>query len=607
MAQFALSHLSFTYPDAAVPALDDVSLSVTDGSYVVLCGKSGCGKTTLLRHLKTALEPHGTRTGEVRFEDRLLDQVPQRQQTAAIGFVMQDPEAQVVTDKVWHELAFGLESLGYEQRTMRLRVAEMASYFGMQDWFHRDVRDLSGGQKQLLNLASVMAMQPHCLVLDEPTSQLDPISAGNFLDTVRRVNRELGTTIILSEHRLEQVFPAADQVIVMDDGRITHEGDPRTVGQALCREGHDLRLAMPAPLRIYEAVSDASCDSGAETAAGEGPAPKARPTSDRAGNVDDAPSRPTSGKRGNARTTQVSPDADEAPLTVREGRRWLGARVAKQPALAQRSLPSEAPLAEDFEPAIEAKGLWLRYDRNAPDVLHDANLRVPRGVLQAVVGGNGTGKSTLLRALCGVIAPYRGTVRVDGQLLAGHHRRRAERPSVALLPQDPTSLFLGKSVEEDLRQQAHSLGLSDEESYTRVQQIAARLEIDGILSRHPFDLSGGEQQRATLAKVLLGRPHVLLLDEPTKGIDEYLKECLAALLVELTAQGVTVLMASHDIEFCARHADRMSMFFDGAVVATNTPRRFFSENGFYTTAANRMARGVFPDAVTDEEVIALCR
>ena len=216
MALFAFEELTFRYPEAPRDALRDVSVAIEPGQFVLVCGQSSCGKTTLLRQFKSALAPHGHQSGQVLFDGVPLADVPEREQVARIGFVMQDPDAQIVTDKVWHELAFVLESLGCDERTMRLRVAEMASYFGIQDWFHRDVAQLSGGQKQLLNLASVMAMQPDVLILDEPTSQLDPIAAADFLNTIAKLNRELGTTILLSEHRLEDVLPAADRVAVLE-------------------------------------------------------------------------------------------------------------------------------------------------------------------------------------------------------------------------------------------------------------------------------------------------------------------------------------------------------------------------------------------------------
>ena len=262
MAQFDIQDLTFSYPGQDRPALEGVTLSVERGSYVCLCGRSGCGKTTLLRHLKTVLTPYGTISGTVLFEGAPLEEVTPRDQAQFIGFVMQNPEAQIVTDKVWHELAFGLESLGVDQRVMRLRVAEMASYFGIQHWFHRDVSDLSGGQKQLLNLASIMAMQPSVLILDEPTSQLDPIAAADFLNTVRKINGELGTTVIITEHRLEDVFATADQVVVMDEGRITAKGSPRAVAEALYGEGDAMTFALPAPLRVFYGVEAGEGDNG---------------------------------------------------------------------------------------------------------------------------------------------------------------------------------------------------------------------------------------------------------------------------------------------------------------------------------------------------------
>ncbi|MGI6590148.1 MAG: ABC transporter ATP-binding protein [Eggerthellaceae bacterium] len=559
MAQFALSHLTFTYPGAPEPALDNVSLEIAAGSYVVLCGKSGCGKTTLLRHLKSVLVPHGERNGQVVFEGQPLDAVDARVQSARIGFVMQDPDAAIVTDKVWHELAFGLESLGCDQRTMRLRVAEMASYFGIQQWFHRDVKDLSGGEKQLLCLASIMVMQPRVLILDEPTSQLDPIAASNFLNTILKINRDLGTTIILSEHRLQEVFPVADRVVVMDCGRLIADGDPRTVGSRLCAEQHDMAASVPTPMRIYLEVS---------------------------------PDSPGS--------------ATACPLTVREGRAWLE-RATGDRADSTAALPAEPPVPEDFTPVVQAKEVWMRYERDLPDVLRDVNLRVPPGVLLAVVGGNGTGKSTLLRTLAGVEKAYRGSVKVEGRKVSSYRAHELYRGLMGLLPQDPANLLVAKTVEQDLRLMFEGQDLSDAEVDEQVHAMAQRLDLSGLLDRHPLDLSAGEQQRAALAKVLLGKPRILLLDEPTKGIDECFKGRLARLFAELKDQGVTIIMASHDIEFCARYADLVSMMFDGSIVATNTPRRFFSGNGFYTTAASRMSRTVFPDAVTDEEVIRLCR
>lgn len=573
MAHFAIEQLTFAYPGADRRALDGVSLEIEQGSYVVICGKSGCGKTTLLRHLKSVLTPHGERTGRVLFEGVPLEEVSQRDQSAKIGFVMQNPDAQIVTDKVWHELAFGLESLGCDKGSMRFRVAEMASYFGIESWFHKDVRDLSGGQKQLLNLASIMAMRPSALILDEPTSQLDPIAASDFLNTVRKINLELGVTIVLTEHRLEEVFACADKVVVMDRGEIVSIGAPREVALSLHASGNDMMAALPAPLRIFYGV-----EAAREVGLGKASPDKASPEKAK------------------------SPDA---PLTVREGRRWLS-RIASDDCTQRDAIPADAPLDAAEHPALSLKEVWFRYDRDLPDVLRGASLDVAPESILAIMGGNGAGKSTLLRVACGISKPYRGTVRVFGRKLKDWKAGSLFDGCLALLPQDPQNLFVKKTVREDLAEMLASSRLPEADRARRIERVVDVTDIGGVLDKHPFDLSGGEQQRAALAKVLLTEPKILLLDEPTKGIDAFFKRQLASVLDDLKRDGVAIVMVSHDIEFCARHADAVAMMFDGEIIAESTPRTFFSSNSFYTTAANRMSRHVFPRAITDEDVIGQC-
>ena len=544
MAHYQIQDLSFSYPTAkGKKSLDGVSLSVQRGEYIVLCGKSGSGKTTLLRQLKSVLAPHGEKSGQILFHGVPLEKVSQREQSAKIGYVMQNPDDQIVTDKVWHELAFGLESLGCDQKTMRARVAEMACYFGIQDWFHREVANLSGGQKQLLNLASIMAMQPEVLILDEPTSQLDPIAASDFLNTVRKINTELGTTVIITEHRLEDIFPYADRAIVMDGGKVIADDTPRNIGKLLYAQKNDMFAAMPTPVRVFYG------------AAGEG----------------------------------------DCPLTVREGRTWLS-KAYPAPKVAE--LPV-SPVKEGKDPALSLKELWFRYEKDSPDVLRGVSAEVPKGSLYAIVGGNGAGKSTALKAICGICKPYRGRVKVFGKPVEKYKSAELFGGCLAMLPQDPKSLFVKKTVREDLAEMT-----KDEK---KIAEIAAVCEIEHLLDSHPYDLSGGEQQRSALAKVLLTEPKLLLLDEPTKGIDGFFKEKLAKILGKLQEQGMTIVMVSHDVEFCAKYADTVSMFFDGQVLTTDVPRRFFGNNSFYTTAANRMSRHVFSMAVTAEDVVALCK
>ena len=533
MEVFTINHLSFAYPEQEKQAISDLTLSVQPGEFLVLCGPSGCGKSTLLRQFKTVLAPHGRRSGEILFDGKKLDELSQREQTEKIGFVQQSPENQIATDKVWHELAFGLESLGYDTPTIRRRVAEMASFFGIQEWFYKPVTELSGGQKQLLNLASVMVLQPKVLILDEPTSQLDPIAASDFLATLGKINRELGTTIILTEHRLEEAFGFASRVAVMDGGRLLCIGVPADVGAELKDSGNAMFLAMPAAMRIWAATdSKAAC-----------------------------------------------------PISVCDGRNWL-LDYAKAHEL--KSIPKETKNAPDTETVVSARELWFKYDKDLPDVVKGLSLELHKGEFLALLGGNGTGKTTTLKLLASLQKPYRGELTISG--------------SVGMLPQNPQALFVKSTVRADLLE----ILQKSERKTERLAQVVSLCKLAELLDRHPYDLSGGEQQRAALAKILLLNPDILLLDEPTKGLDAEFKQVFGQILRTLQVSGVAILMVSHDIEFCAKYADRCALFFDGNIVTEAEPRTFFSGNSFYTTAANRIARDILPEAVTPEDVIAAC-
>jgi len=535
---FAIRDLSFSYPEQRKKAIDHVSLSVQPGECLLLCGPSGCGKSTLLRQLKSVLAPHGQREGDILFEGKPIDTLDQRLQSAKIGFVMQSPEHQIVTDKVWHELAFGLESLGLDTPTIRRRVAEMASFFGIQNWFHKNVTDLSGGQKQLLNLASIMAMQPSVLILDEPTSQLDPIAASDFLATVGKINRELGTTILLTEHRLEDAFPLTSRVAVMEEGRILCQGSPADVGEKLRQTQHGMFLAMPTPMRIW---------AGVET-------------------------------------------RERCPITVREGKAWLRGYAKEHPLT---EVATRKPRSVVEETLISAKDLWFKYEKNLPDVVKGLTMTLHRGEFLALLGGNGTGKSTCLGLLAGFRKAYRGELQVEG--------------SLGYLPQNPQTLFLKKTVREDLYEVLQGKGLSQSQQVEKLARVVTLCRLTSLLDRHPYDLSGGEQQRAALSKVLLLDPEILLLDEPTKGLDAEFKRVFAEILQVLLRRGVSILMVSHDIEFCAHYAHRCALFFQGTIVTEGEPRSFFSGNSFYTTAANRMSRELLNEAITVEDVISACR
>lgn len=535
MEILAVKDLTFYYPEAKEPAIDHFSLSINTGDFFVLCGRSGCGKSTLLRQLKPQLAPHGIKSGDILFEGTSISALGDRESAAKIGFVLQSPDNQIVTDKVWHELAFGMESLGCDTPAIRRRVAEMASFFGIQNWFYKNVSELSGGQKQLLNLASVMVMQPDILILDEPTSQLDPIAASDFLATLKKINRELGTTIILTEHRLEEALSMASCVAVMEKGRLLYSGSVAEVGAHLRRTDHPMFLAMPAAMRIWGSVdSDLHC-----------------------------------------------------PVSVREGRQFLSEYAA---GIETNPLQKTCAAGAHGDIKISAEDVWFCYEKELPDCLRGVNLIARSGELLCILGGNGTGKTTTLKVLSGLYKPLRGEITTDGR--------------ICFLPQDPQTLFVKKTVFEDISEMLKKCGLSKGEKDEKVREILGLCRLTGLENRHPYDLSGGEQQRAALAKLLLLNPDILLLDEPTKGLDAEFKTEFAAILKELLHAGVCMIMVSHDIEFCAKYADRCALFFDGNIVTEGTPREFFSGNSFYTTSANRIARGILSNAITTEDVIA---
>ncbi len=536
MEIFEIKNFSFTYPEQEIPILHNVSMKLHQGDFAVLAGPSGCGKSTVLKQLKTVLTPHGKKEGEILFGGIPLDDVDTRAQASKIGFVLQDPDAQIVTDKVWHELAFGLESLGVSTAEIRGRVAEMASFFGIQTWFHKEVTELSGGQKQLLNLASVMVMNPDILILDEPTSQLDPIAATDFLQTLEKINKELGTTILICEHRLEEVISMANRLLIMDKGSLIADSSPIGSFDILRKMQHPMLRSMPTPMLIWSALNwETPC-----------------------------------------------------PLMVSDGRNDISLWAENNP---MNPVEKRSYLQPKAEPIISLNEVWFRYAKDSPNILKGVNLKAYPGELLCILGGNGTGKSTMMKILSGANKPFRGKFEVSAK-------------KVTAMPQNPQMLLVKKNLREELL--SVFPGKKIEEVAEEIRDMVALCRLDGLLDRHPYDLSGGEQQRAALAKVLLQKPDILLMDEPTKGLDNDFKLVFAQVMKDLTARGVCVIMVSHDVEFCASYADRCGLFFDGSVVTMDAPQPFFAGKSFYTTAANRMSRHILPDAVTPEDVILAC-
>lgn len=553
--------LKFSYPNQLKKALNNINFSIDEGDFVLICGESGCGKSTLLRHLKPELSPHGQVSGDIYYYSQKINDYSSKQLASEIGYVLQNPDSQIVTDKVWHELAFGLENMGLDTQSIRLRVAEMASFFGIQGWFRKNVNDLSGGQKQLLNLASIMAMQPKILILDEPTSQLDPIAAKDFIDTLVRINKELSTTIIMTEHNLEDIYSVCDKVIVMEDGKVICNDTNYKVADILSGDkNHKMFKSLPTPSKIYNQLNG------------------------------------------------YLEGANKSPLTVKDCRQWLNDSMDEVTITKLDDTETEINIGEkDREIAIELKDVYFQYNKISEPTIRDLSFKVYKGEIYSILGGNGTGKSTTLSLVARQRKPQRGKIFINNIEMKKYNNKSLYENNLALLPQNPQSLFVFETVREDLEEVLILKNKDREYIDKEVKRVSKLLDIEHLLEHHPYDLSGGELQRAGMAKVMLLNPKIILLDEPTKGLDAYCKEEIGKMLMKLRDMGVTIVVVSHDIEFSARYSDRCAMFFDGSIVSEGTPREFFLGNNFYTTVSNRIARNIFEDTLIYEDVVSLCK
>lgn len=478
----------FAYPNEKKYALYNINLTVNEGEFITLCGKSGCGKSTLQRCIKPMTAPYGFTSGNIYWNGVDISQLSEIEQSKKIGFVMQNPDNQIVTDKVWHELAFGLESLGYDNGEIRRSVAEISAFFGIEQLFHKSTSELSGGQKQIVNLASVMIMKPELLILDEPTSQLDPIFAEEFLELLSKINDELGTIIILCEHRLENAVEISDRVILMENGQII---DNITSDTLACY----LKTA----------------------------------------------------------------DEDNCKYSVDN--------------------------FEKKEPTVVINN--VSYSYNDEYVVKNLTAEFYSGEVYAVVGGNGAGKTTALSLIGGMLNPAEGSITTVGK--------------VGMLVQNPQTMFAASTVLRDLEQMFCESKITKSEKMRRIDEVARLCGISGLIDKHPYDLSGGEQQRAALAKLLLIKPQILLLDEPTKGLDKYLKNKLSNILNELKKTGMTIIMVTHDMEFCQSCADKCAVLFDGNLVGEENTKEFLQKGIVY--APKRQIYDIFSDDKPENKAI----
>jgi len=524
-----LEHVSYRYPGAGKAALLGEDWAIAHGSFVLVAGPSGSGKSSLLRCLN-GLVPHfsGGAFGGTAVVDGMDTRLAgPRQLSASVAFVFQDPESQLVTDRVDDEIAFGMEQHGIPRPAMRKRVEEALDYLGIGHLRHRRPAELSGGERQRVAVAASLAMHPRLLVLDEPTSQLDPWAAEDVLTVLSRLNEDLGMAIVVAEHRLERLLPRADVVRMVTEPGASITGTPAEI--ALTSDP----VPLPPVARLGRALG-----------------------------------------------------WDRPPLTVRDGRTTLrGILDTHKP---------PAPTPESFGDVVSSlQGVTVRIGANT--VLKDLSLDIREGELIALMGRNGSGKTTLVRTIAGLQAAGNGVV-----ITCGVDLRRSGAPALAgqvgYVPQQASTLFFRERLSDELAFTARVRGTSAD-----VESTLVRFGLAGMGERHPLDLSGGERERAALATVLHGEPRLLLLDEPTRGMDAWRKLELAAHLRELRASGVAIAMVTHDVELVAQCATRIVMLGDREIVADGTPREVLSGSLTYTTQVNKVFGGTW---LTVDEVLA---
>ncbi len=491
-----------------------------------MCGRSGSGKTTLLKLLKKQLAPYGERTGDIFVLGKKIEEQSEQESVTAVGFVMQNSNTSIVTETVWRELAFGLESLGKSSDEIRRKTAEISVYFGLEPIYNKKTEYLSGGERQIVNLASVMLHEPEILLLDEPTSRLDTISAKKLISHIIRLNRELGTTVIISEHYTDDIFSYANRVILLEKGKLIENSHPKHISQNFSE------IFLPTSARIHRAIS---------------------------------------------------PNANEILVTSAEIRRY----ILDNYTITKNIMPISSQPEQNNENILKIRNIYFRYSKNESDILTNLSLDVKKGEIFSIIGSNGSGKSTLLKIILGTEKIYSGFY------------KRSKKIKISMLPQDPREIFFKSTVEEDL--------LSVCDNKERISDICEFLGISELMSRHPYDLSGGEQQKTALAKILLTSPDIILLDEPTKAMDFESRQSVISIIRNLKKSGVTQIIVTHDTRTASECSDRCAFLFNKNIVSIDEPKRFFSQLTYFTTPEAQIARGIFQNAVTMSDVVEMCR
>ena len=597
---FSFSYLNSDGTESQRKSLDSIDLEINYGDFVLLCGPSGCGKTTLLTNLKKELMPAGRRSGEIRFNGVRIQDLDDISSACDIGYLFQNPDSQIVTDTVIQEIAFPLENIGLPTEEIRNRISEIVAFFGMNDILHKNVNELSGGQKQLVNLCSLLVLRPEVLLLDEPMSQLDPIASYEFLSIVRRLNEEFSITVIMSEHKADSIFPFIDKAVFLKDGRIEFVDNAHNI----CKEVIDDEIFenyLPVVTKIYNSLS----------------------------------------------VKYPSLIKLNTPLSIREGRRCLNEihddlikisegsenfdnlgfsnlhhTSKKYQSMEKSGILDKISLNKNRNALIQMKGIYFAYEKEKL-ILKNVDFDLNRGEFVSLIGGNGVGKSTFLQLLVGILKPIKGKVKYrKGIKLAYVH----QNPMIHFSKDNVREEFLESILESNLfnksnvdfkKEDYESLlklnneefidsellnGLKFDSIEFKFKEIIEFFDICDLIDKHPYDCSGGEQQKIVIVKALLQNADVLVLDEPTKGLDPISSKALADILNSLIDNGLTIIMTSHDLDFVANNCKRCLMLFDKDIQIDDDPKVIFAENNFYTTFTNRMVKEYIPEVVTFDDV-----
>ena len=551
-----INNVTFTYAEGKKPALNDVSLSINDSEFILIAGPSGCGKSTLCRCINGLVPSFygGKISGSVTVQNINTLHTPTKEMAKTVGMVFQDPENQLVATDVEREIAFGLENLGLSKTLMAKRIEEVLDTVGIDHLRHRQITTLSGGEKQKTAIAAVLVLHPEILVLDEPTSELDPKGAEEVIQLVKRLNEEFGLTVLLVEHRIDRVLQSVDRLILMNNGMVAYDGNPRDwihhVGDTLPDIG------VPPITRLSVALQKKNIDT-------------------------------------------------KTPLTIKEGRQNFSS-VFKSKKFKKTDFSSIHKSKNSNDSVVAIKNLWYKYP-DSPTILRGINLSISKGEFVSLIGRNASGKTTLAKMLNGLLKPTKGTVEING---INTTKTSVETLSkyVGYVFQDPNVHLFADSVEEEITFMMNNLGFSPESIEESLEKMLKQFNLNYCRYAYPRSLSTGEKQRVALSSVLAANPQLLILDEPTRGLDYELKKTLMHHLKTYQQNGGTILLITHDIELIAEFGERVLLISEGNIIADGTKHDVLSNSLHFSPQINRLIQpftkyGLASDILTVDEIM----